>query len=82
MILYMVQSHNDKKIENWFLIRLDSRCNRTKKVIKLVGNVKWFRNSLLLLKIILGDSDSLIFKKVINLIPFQVFLILLILFLK
>ena len=82
MILYMVQSHNDKKIENWFFIRLDSRCNRTKKVIKLVGNVNWFRNSLLLLKIILGDSDSLIFKKVINLIPFQVFLILLILFLK
>ena len=40
------------------------------------------RNLLLLLKIILGGSDSLVFKEIIDLIPFQVFLILLMLFLK
>ena len=40
------------------------------------------RNSPLLLRIILGDSDSLVFKEIIDLIPFQVFLILLMLFLK
>ena len=40
------------------------------------------RNSPLLLRIILGDSDSLLFKEIIDLIPFQVFLILLMLFLK
>ena len=39
------------------------------------------RNSPLLLWIILGDSDSLVFKEINDLIPFQVFLIL-ILFLK
>ena len=39
------------------------------------------RNSPLLLKIILGDSDSLLFQEIIDLIPFQVFLILM-LFLK
>ena len=40
------------------------------------------RNSPLLLRIILGDSDSLVFKEIIDLIPFQVFLISLMLFLK
>ena len=40
------------------------------------------RNSPLLLRIILEDSDSLLFKEVIDLIPFQVFLTLLMLFLK
>ena len=40
------------------------------------------RNSPLLLGIILGNSDSLVFKEIIDLIPFQVFLILLMLFLK
>ena len=40
------------------------------------------RNSPLLLRIILGDSDSLVFKEIIDLIPLQVFLILLMLFLK
>ena len=40
------------------------------------------RNSPLLLRIILGDSDSLVFKEIIDLIPFQLFLILLMLFLK
>ena len=40
------------------------------------------RNSPLLLRIILGDADSLVFKEIINLIPFQVFLILLMLLLK
>ena len=40
------------------------------------------RNSHLFLRIILGDSDSLVFKEIIDLIPFQVFLILLMLFLK
>ena len=40
------------------------------------------RNSPLLLRIILGDSDSLVFKEITDLIPFQVFLILLMLFLK
>ena len=40
------------------------------------------RNSPLLLRIILGDSDSLVFKEIIDLIPFQVFLKLLMLFLK
>ena len=40
------------------------------------------KNSHLLLRIILGDSDSLVFKEIIDLIPFQVFLILLVLFLK
>ena len=38
------------------------------------------KNSPLLLRIILGDSDSLVFKEIIDLIPFQVFLILLICF--
>ena len=28
-------------IKIWLYIRLNSRCNRTKKVIKLVGNVIW-----------------------------------------
>ena len=36
----------------------------------------------LMLGIILGDSDFLVFKEIIDLIPFQVFLILLMLFLK
>ena len=40
------------------------------------------RNSPLLLRRILGDSDSLVFKEIIDLIPFQVFLISLMLFLK
>ena len=40
------------------------------------------RNSPLLLRIILGDSYSLVFKEIIDLIPLQVFLILLMLFLK
>ena len=40
------------------------------------------RNSPLLLKIILGDSDYLVFKETIDLLPSQVFLILLTLFLK
>ena len=40
------------------------------------------KNSPLFLRIILGDSDSLVFKEIIDLIPFQVFLILLMLFLK
>ena len=40
------------------------------------------RNSPLLLRIILGDSDFLLFKEIIDLIPFQVFLMLLMLFLK
>ena len=40
------------------------------------------KSSPLLLRIILGDSDSLLFKEIIDLIPFQVFLILLMLFLK
>ena len=40
------------------------------------------RNSPLLLRIILGDSDFLVFKEIIDLIPFQVFLMLLMLFLK
>ena len=48
----------------------------------LVMSVGLVRNSPLLLRIILGDSDSLVFKEIIDLIPFQVFLILLMLFLK
>ena len=39
-------------------------------------------NSPLLLRIILGDYDSIVFKEIIDLIPLQVFLILLMLFLK
>ena len=40
------------------------------------------RYSPLLLRLVFGDSDSLVFKKNIDLIPFYVFLILLMLFLK
>ena len=40
------------------------------------------RNSPLLLRIIFGNSDSLVFKEIIDLIPLHVFLILLMLFLK
>ena len=40
------------------------------------------RYSPLLLRLVFGDSDSLVFKKNIDLIPFHVFLILLMLFLK
>ena len=40
------------------------------------------RNLPLLLIITLGDTDSLVFKKIIDLIPFHVLLILLMLFLK
>ena len=40
------------------------------------------RNSPLLLRIIFGDSDFLVFKEIIDLIPFDMFLILLMLFLK
>ena len=40
------------------------------------------RNSPILLGIILGDSDSRVYKEIVDVIPLQVFLILLILFLK
>ena len=40
------------------------------------------RNSSLLLKIIFRDLDSLVFKEIIDLIPFRVVLILLMLFHK
>ena len=67
----------------WLNIRLDSRCNRTKKLLNwLAMSFGLVRNSPLFLRIILGDSDSLVFKEIIDLIPFQVLLILLMLFLK
>ena len=40
------------------------------------------RNSPILLGIILGDPDSRVYKEIVDVIPLQVFLILLILFLK
>ena len=40
------------------------------------------RNSSFLLRIIFGGSDSLVFKEIIDIIHFHVFLILLMLFLK
>ena len=48
----------------------------------LVMSIGLVRNSPLLLRKILGDSDSLVFKEIIDLILFQVFLISLMLFLK
>ena len=51
--------------------------------MKLVGNVIWVSKVLtLIIKIYFGDSDSLVFKETIDLIPFHVFLKLLMLFLK
>ena len=68
----------------WFYIRLDSSCNGTKKKLLnwLAMSFGLARNSPLVLRIIFGDSDSLLFKEIIDSIPFHVFLILLMLPLK
>lgn len=72
-----------KRFKSWLYARLDSRRNRAKKILKLLGmSFGLVSNSPLLLAISFGDSDSLVFKEVIDLIPFHVFLILLIFGLK
>ena len=72
-----------KRFKSWLYARLDSRRNSAKKKLKLLGmSVGLVSNSPLLLAISFGDSDSLAFKKVIDLLPFHVFLILLIFILK
>lgn len=72
-----------KRFKSWLYARLDSRRNRAKKILKLLGmSFGLVSNSPLLLAINFGDSDSLAFKEVIDLIPFHVFLILLIFGLK
>ena len=84
MIFYRVQLKNDQKILKFGFI-LDWIVDATEQKMLLSWLVMSFglvRNSPLLLRRILGDSDSLVFKEIIDLIPFQVFLILLMLFLK
>ena len=62
---------------------MDSGCSRTKKKLnRLAMSFGLVRNSPLLLRIIFGDSDSLVFEEIIDLIPFHVFVIFLMLFLK
>ena len=38
-----------KRFKIWLYIRLDRRCNGTKNVIKLVGNVIWVSKELILI---------------------------------
>ena len=73
-----------KRFKIRLYIRLNSRFNRTKKKILnwLAMSLGLARYSPLLLRLVFGDSDSLVLKKNIDLIPFYVFLILLMLFLK
>ena len=62
----------------WLYIRLKSRCNETKKLVNwLAMSFGLIMYSPLLLRIILGDSDSLVFMETVYLIPFQVLLTLL-----
>ena len=64
-------------------IGLNSRCNGTKKLLKwLAMSFGFVRYSSLLSRIIFRDSDFLVVKKIIDFIPFHVFLILLMFFLK
>ena len=84
MIFYRVQLKNDQKILKFGFI-LDWIVDATEQKMLLswlVMSIGLVRNSPLLLRRILGDSDSLVFKEIIDLILFQVFLISLMLFLK
>ena len=64
-------------------IRLNSRCNGREKLSKwLAMSFGLVRYSSLLSRIIFRDSDFLVVKKIIDFIPFHVFLILLMFFLK
>ena len=64
-------------------IRLNSRCNRTKKNIELPGNAIWVSTVFtFIVKNCFLKFRFLVFKEIIDLIPFHVFLVLLMLFLK
>ena len=64
-------------------IRLNSRCNRTKKNIELLGNAIWVSTVFtFIVKNCFLKFRFLVFKEIIDLIPFHVFSVLLMLFLK
>ena len=72
-----------KRFKIWVLLDWIVGATEQKKLLNwLAMSFALLRNSPLLLRTILGDSGSLVFKEIIDLIPFQEFLILLMLFLK
>ena len=71
-----------KRFEVLFNSGLDIWCNRTKHVIQTIGNVYWISKLLPILTVVFGDSDSLAFRKTIDVILFHVFFMNLLLFLK
>ena len=72
-----------KHLKFGFILDWTAVTTEHKKLLNwLAISFELVRTSPLLLRITLGDSDSLVFKEIIDLIPFQVFLILLMLFLK
>ena len=63
-----------KRLESLFYSRLNVWRNRTKKLLKLLAmSIRLVRNSPLLLTVVFGDSDSLVFREIIDLVPLHAF---------
>ena len=72
-----------ERFKIWVLLDWIVGATEQKKLLNwLAMSFGLLRNSPLLLRTILRDSGSLVFKEIIDLIPFQEFLILLMLSLK
>ena len=59
-----------KRFKILLYVTLDSRCNRTKKLLNWLSMLfGWVKNSPSLLRIIFENSDSLVFKEIIDSFP-------------